>query len=110
MNICLQTVLQFTFSLLEIRYGQSRVQRYEALVLGRLTGLHVNWYWPLTLLSLIALPLVLSIAYTKFLGGTTSAPFAPPDIGQYGINFPKIGDWSLPNNPLYVLTVSMGIF
>jgi hypothetical protein len=110
MNLCMQTILPFTFLLLEERFGRCRLQNYQAIISGQLAGSHVNLLWRLTLFFLLALPLGLSVAYKRFLGGTTSAPYHTTYAGSYGIDFPRVGSWSPTNDALYLLQTSFAAF
>lgn len=109
MNLCLQTVLPFTFLLLEQRFGESRLQNYQAILSGKFIGSHISPHWRIALCSLLALPLGLSVAYKRFLGGTVSAPYNHSYTGCYGLSFPQIGTWPL-TNPLYLYETSFAAF
>jgi hypothetical protein len=108
MNLCMETVLLFSFLLLEARIGPSRLQNFEAIITGKFLSPSISFGWRLVLLLLIALPLGLSVAYKRFLGGTSSAEITSPV--QYGIDFPRLGNWAPPNDPIYFLTSSIGAF
>jgi hypothetical protein len=108
MNLCMQTVLLFSFLLFEARIGPSRLQNFEAIITGKFLSSSISFGWRLVLLLLIALPLGLSVAYKRFLGGTSSAEIMP--LVQYGIDFPQLGNWAPPNDPIYFLTSSIGAF
>jgi hypothetical protein len=108
MNLCMQTVLPYTFLLLEARFGQSGLQTFEAIITGKILSPRTTLGWRLVLLLLTALPLGLSVAYKRFLGGTSRAEVMLPL--KYGIDFPRIADWAPPDDPIYFLTSSIGAF
>jgi hypothetical protein len=110
MNICMRTVLPFAFLLMEARFGRSRLQNYEAILTGKFVASHISHFWQLALLVLIVLPLGLSVAYKRFLGGTASAALTLGHQGRYGIDFPRIGSWSPANDALYLLISSFAAF
>jgi len=108
MNLCTQTILPYSFLLCEARFGPSRLQNFDAIITGKFLSSSINIGWRLILLLFIALPVGLSVAYKRFLGGTSSAEVMP--VVRYGIDFPRLGNWAPPNDPIYFLTSSMGAF
>jgi hypothetical protein len=108
MNLCMHTVLPYSFLLFEARFGQSRLQNFEAIITGKILSPSTTLGLRLVLLLLTALPLGLSVAYKRFLGGTSRAEVMRPL--EYGIDFPRIADWAPPDDPIYFLTSSIGAF
>ena len=82
MNFCSSTVLSYTFLLLEARFGPSSLQNYEALLTSRITSPGTRLIWRSALGLLILLPLGLSVAYKRFLGGTSSAYITMEPTGE----------------------------
>lgn len=82
MNVCSSTVLPYTFLLLEARFGPSSLQNYEALLTSRTTLPQTRLIWRLALGLSILLPLGLSVAYKRFLGGRSSAEITAQYTGQ----------------------------
>lgn len=107
MNLCLQTIVPYSFLVLEARFGQSRLQNYEALLTGKIFLPNTSFTCRVALSLLVALPLGLSVAYKRFLGGTSSGHIAVVPPGEYGIDFPRVGSWAPPNDPIYFLTTSI---
>jgi len=110
MNMCMHVIVPLDFLLIEARFGESRLQNFEAILTGKFAGSHISRLWRLALLTLLALPLGLSVAYKQFLGGTASAAFSSRYPGRYGIDFPRIGSWSPSNDALYLLITSFAAF
>ncbi|KAF2633135.1 hypothetical protein BU25DRAFT_89324 [Macroventuria anomochaeta] len=111
MNICLQTITTFTFLLLEARFGNSRLQNFEAILLGRFIASRVSTLWRIALLGLLVLPLGLSIAYKRLLGGTASGHFTSSFSGDsYGIGFPALGSENWQNEFLFSAVTSIAAF
>jgi hypothetical protein len=96
MNLCMQTIVPHSLVLLEAHLGQSRLQNYEALLTSRALSSGASLIWRLALVLLMALPLGLSVAYKRFLGGTSNRPIAVVPAGLYGIEFLHLGVWSPP--------------
>lgn len=77
MNLCMRRVAPTLFLILEARWGNSRLQNYEALLKTSITLPHTQLIWRATLLSLILLPLGLSAAYKRFVGGHSTRRIFP---------------------------------
>jgi len=111
MNLSMQTILSHTFLLFETRFGESRLQNLDAIITGKFLSSHVATIWRLILLLFLALPLALSIAYKRFLGGASSYDITTSfSLIQYGIDFPRIGAWSPPNDPIYFFETAISAF
>ncbi|KAG7294636.1 hypothetical protein NEMBOFW57_004713 [Staphylotrichum longicolle] len=111
MNICASIVLPSVFLLVEARFGRSRLQNYQAILTGKWTGSKVTWGWRIILISFIALPLALSVAYKQFLGGTAESSLTPSSPRSYALDFPRIGSWT-PTilNSIYLLLTAFTPF
>ncbi|KAI0857302.1 hypothetical protein F4860DRAFT_490160 [Xylaria cubensis] len=99
MSVCLSAVTPTVFLRLETRFGQSKLQNYEAILRNQLLGSKVTFHWRLLLAFMTALPIGLSVAYKKFTGGTSArlvdavaftsndsyyGMFAPPGVMNIG--------------------------
>ena len=87
MNQCLRTVSSKTFAIFEARFGGSILQNYDAILRNSALRSHTSWMWRITLLTFIALPLGLSIAYKDFVQGFTTRSF-PRSGNYYGLTAP----------------------
>jgi hypothetical protein len=96
MNLCMQTIVPHSLILLEAHFGQSRLQNYEALVTSRALSSGASLIWRLALVLLMALPLGLSIAYKRFLGGTSNRQIAVVPAGLVSV----LPFSSFPQKPL----------
>lgn len=85
MNLCTSTVVPHALLLLEARFGRSSLRNYEALLQSQLWSPGASPMWRLILSLLVALPLGLSVAYKRFLGGNSSASITMP--------FSEVGYW-----------------
>ncbi|KAK3715418.1 hypothetical protein LTR37_007146 [Vermiconidia calcicola] len=110
MNLCTLTVVPYTFILLEARFGSSSLQNYEALLTSQVLSPGAKLIWRLALGFFIVLPLGLSVAYKRFLGGTSSAQITVDPPGQYGIDFPDISTWAPSGDAIYLLATSISPF
>jgi hypothetical protein len=73
MNLCLGRVIPFLFLLLECRFGPSKLQNYDGILLNQVFTPRLDFIWRIILLATLALPIALSVAYKRFqLGGTSS--------------------------------------
>lgn len=96
MNLCMQTVLPTLFLRAEAKWGQSTLQNYDALLRNRFVVPNVNNGWRLVLVFLTILPLGLSVAYKRFLGGSSDVGISVPSFQNhtYGTAFPSLGDFA----------------
>lgn len=78
MSLCTSTVVPHAMLLLERRFGRSSLQNYEALLQARPLSPGASPLWRMILAFMVALPLGLSVAYKRFLGGTSSASIMMP--------------------------------
>lgn len=73
MNLCLGRVASFFFLQLECRFGRSKLQNYDGILLNQVFKPRLDVIWRIILLATLALPIALSVAYKRFqLGGTSS--------------------------------------
>ena len=73
MNLCLGRVISFFFLLLECRFGRSKLQNYDGILLNQVLKPRLDNIWRTVLLATLALPIASSVAYKRFqLGGTSS--------------------------------------
>lgn len=73
MNLCLSRVVPFLFLLLECRFGPSKLQNYDGILLNNVFKPRLDIFWRTILLATLALPIALSVAYKRFqLGGTST--------------------------------------
>lgn len=112
MNLCTLTILPYAFLLIEARFGPSRLQNFEAILAGSVVTGHASPHWRMAAIFLIGLPLGLSVAYKRFLGGRSSADLSGRnDMGaEYGIGFPRVGTWEPGNDAIYLGVTSMAPF
>jgi hypothetical protein len=101
MNLCAQRVIPSTLIVIEAKYGPSRLQNYDALLTNKFLSHHVSFHWRLAMVTLLALPLALSVGYKQFLGGTSTIELKPMS-GSYGLSYPIVGDWTPLNDPIYL--------
>ncbi|GAW27074.1 hypothetical protein SAMD00023353_6800030 [Rosellinia necatrix] len=95
MNLCLGTVTPTFFLVIEARFGPSTLQNYDGLLRNKITGSNFSNVWRFVSVMMMAIPIVLGIAYKSFSGGesqrlvdstayTGATPlygmFAPPNI------------------------------
>lgn len=109
MNLCAERVVPSYFLAIEAKYGQSRLQNYDAIMTNKLFASHICWYWRVAMIVFLALPLALSVGYKQFLGGNSTAELKPSS-GLYGVSFPIIGDWTPINDPIYLQISSNAAF
>jgi hypothetical protein len=69
MNICTSTVVPRAMIAVESHCGPSTIQNYDALLTARVLAPKTSLIWRATIAVFIALPLGLSVAYKRCLGG-----------------------------------------
>jgi hypothetical protein len=109
MNLCMRRVAPTLFLILEARWGNSRLQNYESLLRNTVTVSHTQLIWRATILSLILLPLGLSIAYKRFSGGHSTVSFTARYPGDYGLAPPPMGSYSVINNFTIFLAINASV-
>lgn len=103
-NLCLQRVVSNSFVLLEARLGKSIIQNYNAILRNQSMGSHTHPAWRAALITLSILPLALSIAYKRYLGGTSLAPIRNKFFTNfsYGLAYPDLGPYASMSNSIYL--------
>ena len=89
-SLCLKRLSTKTFLLIEANFT-SRLQNYDAILSNSVFANRANFFWRLTLLSFIALPILLSVGYKQYIGGFSSLsleglPHSYGPTGPPGIN------------------------
>ncbi|MCJ1335508.1 hypothetical protein MMC09_000779 [Bachmanniomyces sp. S44760] len=102
MNLCMKRIYPSLFMLMEARWGGSRLQNYEALMRNSVFFSRTGFVWRITLLLLIILPMGLSVAYKRFLGGYSSVPIDNKNPGHYGLVPPPMAAYNVMNNSVYL--------
>lgn len=72
MSLCLNTVAPNLFLLLEAKFGSSTVQNYDGIIRNKPLASRLSFTWRLVIVSMLALPVGLSVAYKKFAGGSSA--------------------------------------
>ncbi|PMD34198.1 hypothetical protein L207DRAFT_638743 [Hyaloscypha variabilis F] len=106
MNLALKTLQPRLFLIIEYRWGNSRLQNYDAILRNAISLSKTGVVWRLTLFFFTFLPLALSIGYKRFTGGHSSAtinPDIPSPLRRYGIAPPPLGDYNAMNNSVYYM-------
>jgi len=102
MNLSLRRIAPTLFLISELRWGGSSLQNYDAILRNSISLSKTGYFWRITILSFILLPLGLSIGYKRFTGGTSSAVIGSKFPGRYGLAVPPLGDFTTMNNSVYV--------
>lgn len=114
MNLCADMIVPSCLVAIEARYGKSRLQNFEALLMNKFLATHIAFHWRVAIVLFLTLPLALSVGYKQFLGGIGTAEIDAVTIkaldGHYGVAFPKIGDWKPINDPIYLQMASNAAF
>jgi hypothetical protein len=103
MNQCMNMRLLRTFLVVEARWGRSILQNYSAILSNDFRSPGATRIWRVLLLTMIILPIGLSFGYKQFLGGFSSMTINPDLDGQYGLNYPALGDYAPMNNSIYLM-------
>jgi len=101
MNLSLRRIAPTLFLISELRWGGSSLQNYDAILRNSISLSKTGYFWRITILSFILLPLGLSIGYKRFTGGTSSAVIGSKFPGRYGLAVPPLGDFTTMNNSVY---------
>ncbi|KAH8754023.1 hypothetical protein BGZ57DRAFT_773581 [Hyaloscypha finlandica] len=101
MNLSLRRIAPTLFLISELRWGGSSLQNYDAILRNSISLSETGYFWRITVLSFILLPLGLSVAYKRFTGGTSSAVIGTKFPGRYGLAVPPLGDFTAMNNSVY---------
>ena len=84
---CFLVVMPKFFIIVEARFGQSRIQNFEAIQRNSVFKDHIHLAWRAALLTLVILPIGLSLAYKEFQHGTSSISGSSSLVGKSNINF-----------------------
>lgn len=104
MNQCMKMrLLPRIFLVLEARLGRSILQNYSAILTNDFLAPDTTFIWRALLFFFLLVPIGLSIGYKYLLGGVSSAAINPNLDGQYGLNYPPLGDYALMNNSIYLM-------
>lgn len=106
MNQALLLVMPKFFLIIEARYGKSRIQNFEAILRNSGFMSHTHLAWRATILSLIILPIGLSLAYKEFQQGFSSISGNSSLIKKGPVNFYGLGS---PAQISWLRTESIGI-
>jgi hypothetical protein len=114
MNQCLMRFLPTSLTLIETRWGESRLQNYDAILRNSAVANDTGPLLRVVLLFFLVLPMTLSIAYKKLLGGESTINIQTGMSGNmYGL-FPPTNTSSVFSenfaNPLYIYINSTSSF
>ncbi len=98
MTLCMRRVASTLFLILEARWGDSRLQNYEALLRISVTLSHVRHIWRAILLFLLLLPLGLSVAYKRFSDEHLIVSFIDRYFEYYGLTSSPMGNYHVIHN------------
>ncbi|KAI1132886.1 hypothetical protein F5Y10DRAFT_274578 [Nemania abortiva] len=93
MNLCLASVTPTLFTLLEAKLGPSTLQNYDGIVRNSPLATGLSLMWRAVLVLMLALPILLSVAYKAFLGGESTIQINSAD---YISNTSFYGLWRTP--------------
>ncbi|RYC55871.1 hypothetical protein CHU98_g10337 [Xylaria longipes] len=94
MNLCLASVAPTLFTLLEAKLGPSTLQNYDGIVRNSPLATGLSLMWRAVLVLMLALPILLSVAYKAFLGGESTIQINSAD---YISNTSFYGFWRPPS-------------
>jgi hypothetical protein len=94
----MRRVASTLFLILEARWGDSRLQNYEALLKISVTLSHVRLIWRATFLFLLLLPLGLNVAYKRFNGEHSIVSFINRYLEYYELTSPPTRDYHVIHN------------
>ena len=75
MNLCLSTLRPKLCFMVESLRSKPRLQNFNAILQNSIIVLHAHTAWRALLLTLIVLPIALSLAYKEFIGGSSTREF-----------------------------------
>ena len=88
MNQCFLTVASKFFLLVEARFGHSYLQNYNAILRNSFTLPSTNYIWRGVLVSVILMPISLSLVYKEFNSGTAQSRITNNTSSFYGLTGP----------------------
>ncbi|KAI0552559.1 hypothetical protein F4679DRAFT_534560 [Xylaria curta] len=107
MNLCLASVTPTLFALLEARLGPSTLQNYDGILRNSPIASGLSLTWRGVLAFMLALPILLSIAYKAFIGGESSINIHSTD---YFPNTTFYGFWRPPGMQADVFSIGPTLF
>jgi len=103
MTSSMKSVAPTLFLVLEAQWGSSARQNYDAIVRKTMVASHTSIHWRGALLLLITLPLGLSAAHKRFIGGRSSAKITSPSGGHYGLASAPLGNANVMKSSIYYM-------
>ncbi len=110
MNLCLRKGISLWFLIFEERWGGSTLQNYDAILRNTALLSQTSFLWRGTILTLIILPLALSVAYKRFTGGESSTNVYSDFPGNYGIASAPLTANNVLNNSIYQMMTATAPF
>ncbi|KAI9884429.1 MAG: hypothetical protein M1823_003783 [Watsoniomyces obsoletus] len=112
MNLCLRAVTPALLVLLEARFGNSRLQNYDAILTNSMHISQTSLHWRGIILVLMAFPLALGVAYKRFIGGQTTVVLSntTTTMGSYGAMLPPLGMYEAVQNSAFLMTFASAHF
>ncbi len=110
MNLCLRNGISLWFLIFEERWGGSTLQNYDAILRNTALLSQTSFLWRGTILTLIVLPLALSVAYKRFTGGESSTNVHSNFPGNYGIASAPLTANNVLNNSIYQMMTATAPF
>lgn len=104
MNLITQAMSPLLFLLLEYRFGESRLQNYEAILTKKVFTSRASLIWRSLIVILTILPIFLGAAYKQFLDGESTAIVTKSGAfkdSNYGPAYPPFGELASFNNSIY---------
>jgi len=109
MNLAMKRMEPRLFLIVEFRWGDSRLQNYDAILRNAISLSKTGVFWRLIFFFFAFLPLALCIGYKRFTGGHSSAVIDPnisSSLRRYGIAPPPLGDYNAMKNSVYYMVIS----
>ncbi|KAH6691391.1 hypothetical protein F5X68DRAFT_252337, partial [Plectosphaerella plurivora] len=110
-QFCAKPVVTDAFLALEATHDKEP-ESYRAILTDSILGTP-HWRWRIPLLVWALVPAALSVGYKQFVGGEVRLLWEPSvsaDLRKYGVDFPRIGEWSPPNDSIFLLLTSFAPF
>ncbi|KAI1319326.1 hypothetical protein F5Y16DRAFT_102761 [Xylariaceae sp. FL0255] len=101
MNICFLTIAPTLFLLIEVRFGSSTLHNLDGILRNSISAHRLSWNWRFVLTVVLAIPVGLSVAYKRFIGGSSTLQIDPQDFITSGLSYglvalPGLEDQGLP--------------
>jgi hypothetical protein len=100
MAMCMKSIAPNLFMILEAKWGDSRLQNYDAIARNTMVASWVSLRWRTVILLLLSLPLGLSAAYKRFIGGTSTAVISTTGKHYIQVTNSSGGYYGLVSAPL----------